>query len=83
MKGLFLWKFEGDNHNRDKKERSAKMRVFTKEEMDTLQKNPAYRLIMNRPAPDMSELRKEAETFARWIAREHKKERENLARASV
>lgn len=59
------------------------MRVFTKEEMDTLQKNHAYRLIMNRPAPDMSELRKEAETFARWIAREHKKERENLARASV
>ena len=51
--------------------------------MDTLQNNPAYRLIMNRPAPDMSELRKEAETFARWIAREHKKERENLARASV
>ena len=59
------------------------MRVFTKEEMDTLQKNPAYRLIMNRPAPDMSVLRKDAEAFGRWIAREHKKERENLAMAYI
>ena len=59
------------------------MRVFTKDEMDELQKDPTYRLIMNRLAPDMSVLRKDAEAFGRWIAREHKKERENLARASI
>lgn len=59
------------------------MRVFTKEEMGELQKDSVYRLIMNIPAPDMSVLRKDAEAFGRWIAREHKKERENLDRASI
>jgi hypothetical protein len=61
----------------------SEMRVFTQEQMNEIQNNPAYRLIMNTPPPDMSSLRREAATFARWIAREHRKEREILAKASV
>lgn len=67
---------------KNKKER-YEMRVFTEEQMNELQNNPTYRLIMNTPPPDMSNLRREAATFARWIAHEHRKEREILAKASV
>lgn len=51
------------------------MRVFTKEQYEELQSNKIYRMIMDAPPPDLSFLYREAETFARWIAREHKKER--------
>ena len=64
------------------KKGTSEMRVFTQEQMNEIQNNQAYRLIMNSP-PDMSNLRREAATFARWIAREHRKEREILAKASV
>ena len=51
------------------------MRVFTKEQYEALQSNKIYRMIMDAPPPDFTFLYKEAETFARWIAREHRKER--------
>ena len=59
------------------------MRIITPEYEALLRKNRVYQLIMNTPPPDLSHLRREAEAFARWIAREHKKERELLAKASV
>ena len=34
-----------------------------------------YQKIVNTPPPDLSKVYKDAESFARWIAREHKKER--------
>ena len=55
------------------------MRIITQELRETLDKNKTYRLIVNTPPPDFSALRKEADEFARWIAREHKKERASLA----
>jgi hypothetical protein len=33
---------------------------------------------MDAPPPDLSFLYREAEAFARWIAREHKKERATM-----
>ena len=51
------------------------MRVFTKEQYEELQSNKIYRMIMDAPPPDLSFLHREAQVFARWIAREHKKER--------
>ena len=59
------------------------MRIITQELREALNKNKAYRLIVNTPPPDFSALRKEADDFARWIAREHKKERASLARDRV
>lgn len=59
------------------------MRVITQELRDALSKNKTYKLIVNTPPPDFSALRKEADEFARWIAREHKKERATLVRAGV
>ncbi len=56
------------------------MRVFTKEQYEELQNNKIYRMIMDAPPPDLSFLYREAEAFARWIAREHKKERLCVAR---
>lgn len=59
------------------------MRVITPKLREVLNRNKAYRLIVNTPPPDFSALRKEADDFARWIAREHKKERALLARAGT
>ncbi len=59
------------------------MRVFTVEQIDELSKNKVYRTILDAPPPDFTALRKEADVFARWIAREHRKERESLRRARV
>ena len=59
------------------------MRIITQELREALNKNKAYRLIVNTPPPDFSALRKEADDFARWIAREHKRERASLARVGV
>ena len=59
------------------------MRIITQDLRKMLDKSETYRLIVNTPPPDFSALRKEADEFARWIAREHKKERASLARVNV
>lgn len=59
------------------------MRIITPECEAAMRENRVFQLLMNTPPPDLSHLRREAEVFARWIAREHKKERELLAKASV
>lgn len=51
------------------------MRALTFEQMHIIQQSETYRLIVDRPKPDHSLLRKEAERFAKWIARQHDKER--------
>ena len=55
------------------------MRIITQNLREMLNKSKTYKLIANTPPPDFSALRKEADEFARWIAREHKKERASLA----
>lgn len=57
------------------------MRAITFEQMNAIQRSETYRLIIDRPKPDHSLLRKEAERFAKWIARQHDKER-TAAKAS-
>ena len=59
------------------------VRVISKKLREALNRNKVYNLIVNTPPPDFTELRKEADEFARWIAREHKKERASLARAGA
>ena len=51
------------------------MRAITFEQMNDIQRSETYRLIVDRPKPDHTLLRKEAERFAKWIARQHDKER--------
>ena len=51
------------------------MRILTKEYLEKLKKSEAYQMIVNTPPPDLTKARKDAEIFARWIAREHRKER--------
>ncbi len=52
------------------------MRVLTKEQYDEIRRSKVYQMIMNEPPPDHSALNRDAEVFAKWIARIHKKERE-------
>ena len=59
------------------------MRIITPEFRAALNRSKAYRIIINTPPPDFSALRKEADEFARWIALEHKRERESLTRAGA
>jgi len=59
------------------------MRVFTKELLDAIEKDEVYRVIMNTPPPDLTLARKDAKIFARWIAQEHRKERDILKRQAV
>ena len=59
------------------------MRIITPEFREALNRSKAYRIMINTHPPDFSALRKEADEFARWIALEHKKERESLARAGA
>ncbi len=54
------------------------MRILTPEYISTLQSNKDYIRLINTPPPDLSSVRKEAEVFSRWIAREHKRERANM-----
>ena len=54
------------------------MRVLTKEQYDEIRSSKVYQMIMNEPPPDHTALNRDAETFAKWIARIHKKEREIL-----
>ena len=54
------------------------MRAITFEQMNEIQQSETYRLIVDRPKPDHSLLRKEAERFAKWIARQHDKERASV-----
>lgn len=51
------------------------MRTMSIEQLDELRRHPAYRLIEDARRPDHTALRREAERFARWIARKHDKER--------
>jgi hypothetical protein len=51
------------------------MRILTKEYLEKLKRSEAYQMIVNTPPPDLTKARKDAEIFARWIAREHRKER--------
>ena len=55
------------------------MRVLTKEQYDEIRRSKVYQMIMNEPPPDHSALHRDAEVFAKWIARIHKKERESSA----
>lgn len=59
------------------------MRVLTKELLTEMEKDEVYHIIMNTPPPDLAIARKDAEIFARWIAREHRKERDRLRRQAV
>lgn len=51
------------------------MRIVTKEYLEKLKRSEVYQMIVNTPPPDLTKARKDAEIFARWIAREHRKER--------
>lgn len=51
------------------------MRTVTLEQLDELRQYPAYRLLEDTRRPDHTALRRDAERFARWIARKHDKER--------
>lgn len=59
------------------------MRVLTKELLAEMEKDEVYHIIMNTPPPDLAVARKDAEIFARWIAREHRKERDRLRSQTV
>ncbi len=59
------------------------MRVLTKEQYDEIRRSKVYQMIMNEPPPDHSALNRDAEVFAKWIARIHKKEREGSAVPSM
>ena len=54
------------------------MRIITKEMQEAINRNEAYRLIISTPPPDFTALQREADSFARWIAREHSKERAKI-----
>ncbi len=51
------------------------MRTMSIEQLDELRRYSAYRLIEDTRRPDHTVLRRDAERFARWIARKHDKER--------
>ena len=59
------------------------MRIITQDLREAMSKNKTYKLIVNTPPPDFSALRKEADEFARWIAREHKQVRALLSRVGI
>ena len=59
------------------------MRVLTKEQYDEIRSSKVYRMIMNAPPPDHTVLNRDAESFAKWIARIHKKEREEMNSLSM
>ena len=59
------------------------MRVLTKEQYDEIRRSKVYQMIMNEPPPDHTALNRDAETFAKWIARIHKKERERMSAPSM
>lgn len=51
------------------------MRTMTFQQLKDLRENPVLLKIAESGRPDHSELKKEAAIFAKWIAREHAKER--------
>ena len=57
------------------------MRLITKEMQEAMNKDEAYRFLMATPPPDFTALQREADSFAKWIAREHRKERAKLGMA--
>ena len=59
------------------------MRVLTKEQYDEIRSSKVYQMIMNEPPPNHTALNRDAETFAKWIARIHKKERERMSAPSM
>ena len=59
------------------------MRVLTKEQYDEIRRSKVYQMIMNEPPPDHTALNRDAESFAKWIARIHKKERESASMFSM
>ena len=59
------------------------MRVLTKEQYDEIRNSKVYRMIMNEPPPDHTVLNRDAEAFAKWIARIHKKERDCSPRGGI
>ena len=59
------------------------MRVFSKELLAEMENDKVYHIIMNTPPPDLALARKDAKIFARWIAQEHRKERDLLKRQAV
>ena len=59
------------------------MRTITPEYLEALNKNEVYKYIVNSPRPDHSKLEKESIQFARWLVREHMKERRMLREMST
>ncbi len=57
------------------------MRLITKEMQEAINKDDTYRFLMATPPPDFTMLQREADSFAKWIAREHRKERAKLDKA--
>ena len=53
-----------------------KMRIMTSEQLSEIRNSPVFRSLAAKGRPDFSALKKEADSFAKWIARQHKKERE-------
>jgi hypothetical protein len=51
------------------------LRTMTSERMCEIRDNPIFRRIAELGRPDHTALKREAESFARWIARQHRKER--------
>ena len=45
---------------------------------EAMNKDETYRFLMATPPPDFTALQREADSFAKWIAREHRKERAKL-----
>lgn len=59
------------------------MRVSAKEQYDEIRRSTVYQTIMNEPMPDHAESNGNAEAFAKWIARMHKKERDCSPRGGI
>jgi len=57
------------------------MRVFTEEQRKMMENSAMFKLLSASRPPDRTKLEKESSTFARWISRQHAKERARLAQA--
>ena len=55
------------------------MRIITKEHEAAMRKNRVYRMIIDTPRPDFTELKKDSDEFERWISNVHRKERARIA----
>lgn len=49
------------------------MRIITKEHEAAMRKNRVYRMIIDTPRSDFTELKKDSDEFERWISNVHRK----------